>query len=62
MVIIFIVILVVVGIIAVWFNVWNHRNPVGKSKQNNQAYSIENLQSINRKYNEQVFNRSRSAV
>jgi len=28
--IVFIIILVVVGLFAVWFNIWNHRNPVGK--------------------------------
>lgn len=30
---IFILILVVVGAFAVWFNYWNHKNPVGKKNK-----------------------------
>jgi len=71
MVIIFIVILVIVGIFAITFNIWNIRNPVGKGKKQNNEYSMENLQYINRQNNIQykehnerilkMFN-SRSAV
>ena len=31
----FIIILIIVGAFAVWFNIWNHRNPVGKKKGKN---------------------------
>lgn len=50
MIVIFMIILIVVGIFAVWFNYWNHKNPVG-SKKNNQVYSMENLQQINKQNN-----------
>jgi len=32
--IVFIIILVVVGLFAIWFNIWNHKNPVGGTKRN----------------------------
>jgi len=42
MVIIFIVILVIGLIIAVWFNVWNIRNPVGgKGKKKKVIYNLK---------------------
>jgi uncharacterized protein YxeA len=59
MVIIFIVILVVVGIIAVWFNIWNIRNPVGKSNKPNITIQndIENIRYMdqhNKEQNERI--------
>lgn len=50
MVIIFIVILAIGAALAIWFNVWNIRNPVGGKKQ---EYTMENLQYINRQNNQQ---------
>ena len=43
--IVFIIILVVVGLFAVWFNIWNHRNPVGGGKNKNKQTSFQSPKS-----------------
>lgn len=37
---IFIIILIIVGALAVWFNIWNHRNPVGAKKAKQQPTKL----------------------
>lgn len=39
--IVFIIILVVVGAFAVWFNIWNHRNPVGSKKKDKTKLNLD---------------------